>query len=277
MLLSTLFFAMMNSMVKYLADYGAFQLVFFRSLGTLVFSMSFLLYRKIPIFGNQTKLLFLRGFTGASSMVLFFLALQFMTLGSAVTLRYTAPLFVALLTVMFMGEKIKFIQWIFFAISFAGVVLVKGFDATVNFFGLTIIILSSITSAITYILISKIGSKDHYMVIINYFMLMATLTGAFGCLFEWKTPQGIAWFYFILLGITGLIAQVLMTKAFQIGPAHTIAPFKFVEVIFSLAFGVLVFLDVYTLYSLLGMGMIILGLVLNARYKKVKGRDYYSF
>jgi drug/metabolite transporter (DMT)-like permease len=64
-----------------------------------------------------------------------------MTLGSAVTLRYTAPLFVALLTVMFMGEKIKFIQWIFFAISFAGVVLVKGFDATVNFFGLTIIIL----------------------------------------------------------------------------------------------------------------------------------------
>jgi drug/metabolite transporter (DMT)-like permease len=141
MLLSTLFFAMMNSMVKYLADYGAFQLVFFRSLGTLVFSMSFLLYRKIPIFGNQTKLLFLRGFTGASSMVLFFLALQFMTLGSAVTLRYTAPLFVALLTVMFMGEKIKFIQWIFFAISFAGVVLVKGFDATVNFFGLTIIIL----------------------------------------------------------------------------------------------------------------------------------------
>jgi len=38
-----------------------------------------------------------------------------------------------------------------------------------------------------------------------------------------------------------------------------------------------VFLDVYTLYSLLGMGMIILGLVLNARYKKVKGRDYYSF
>jgi drug/metabolite transporter (DMT)-like permease len=36
----------------------------------------------------------------------FVLALQLMTLGSAVTLRYTAPLIVALLTVMFMGEKI---------------------------------------------------------------------------------------------------------------------------------------------------------------------------
>ena len=76
----------------------------------------------------------------------------------------------------------------FFWYFFAGVVLVKGFDATVNFFGLTIIILSSITSAISYILISKIGSKDHYMVIINYFMLMTKIRGAFGCLFDWKTP-----------------------------------------------------------------------------------------
>ena len=61
------------------------------------------------------------------------------------------------------------------------------------------------------------------MVIINYFMLTATLIGALGSLFQWKTPQGIEWF-FILLGITGFIAQILMTIAFQIGPAYRIAP-----------------------------------------------------
>ena len=58
------------------------------------------------------------------------------------------------------------------------------------------------------------------MVIINYFMLSATLIGALGSLFEWKNPDGEEWFYFLLLGITGLIAQILMTKAFQIGPAQ---------------------------------------------------------
>lgn len=271
MLLSTLFFAMMSTMVKYLDDFGAFQLVFFRSSGTFIFSMIFLVYRKIPLLGNQKKLLLLRGFTGATSMILFFMALQFMTLGSAVTLRYTAPLFVVLLAVLFFGEKIKFIQWIFFGISFAGVFLVKGFDATVNAFGLAIILLSSLTSAITYTLISKIGSKDHYMVIINYFVLVATLIGAFGSIFQWKTPRGIEWLYFILLGLTGLIAQVLMTKAFQICPAYKIAPYKYVELIFSLTFGVMVFMDIYTFYSLLGMAMIILGLVLNGIYNKRKG------
>ncbi len=270
MLLSTLFFAMMSTMVKYLKDFGAFQLVFFRSLGTLVFTTSFIIYWKIPLWGNQKKLLLLRGFTGTISMVLFFMALHFMTLGSAVTLRYTAPLFVALLAILFLGEKIELIQWVFFCISFLGVVLVKGFDTTVDFFGLGIILLSSLTSAITYILISKIGSKDHYMVIINYFMLTATLVGASGSFFEWKTPQATEWLYFILLGLFGLIAQILMTQAFQIGPAYKIAPFKFVEVIFSLAFGVLVFMDVYTFYSVLGMILIIFGLVLNGFYKRNK-------
>jgi drug/metabolite transporter (DMT)-like permease len=268
MVLSTLFFAIMSTIVKYLSDFGSFQLVFFRSLGTLIFSTSFLIYRKIPFWGNQKKLLILRGLTGASSMILFFMALHFMTLGSAVTLRYTAPLFVALLSVLFLSEKIKFIQWVCFGISFLGVIMVKGFDATVDFFGLGIILFSSLTSAITYILISRIGTKDHYMVIINYFMLSATLIGALGSLFQWKNPQGLEWFYFLLLGVTGLIAQILMTKAFQIGPAYNIAPYKFVEVIFSLTFGVLIFMDVYTFFSLLGMGMIILGLILNGVFKR---------
>ncbi len=268
MVLSTLFFAIMSTIVKYLSDFGSFQLVFFRSLGTLVFSTSFLIYRKIPFWGNQKKLLLFRGLSGTTAMILFFVALHFMTIGSAVTLRYTAPIFVSLLSVLFLSEKIKFIQWVCIGISFFGVIMVKGFDASVDFFGLVIIMFSSLTSAITYILISKIGTKDHYMVIINYFMLSATLIGALGSLFQWKNPQGEEWFYFLLLGVTGLIAQILMTKAFQISPAYNIAPFKFVEVIFSLTFGVLIFMDIYTFFSLLGMGMIILGLLLNGVFKK---------
>ena len=108
------------------------------------------------------------------------------------------------------------------------------------------------------------------MVIINYFMLTATLVGALGSLFQWKTPQAMEWLYFILLGVFGLIAQILMTQAFQIGPAYKIAPYKFVEVIFSLAFGVLVFMDVYTFYSIFGMILIVFGLVLNVVYKRSK-------
>lgn len=267
MVLSTLVFAMMSTMVKYLSQFGTFQLVFFRSLITLMFTLGFLLVNKIPLLGHQRKLLFYRGISGATSMILFFSALHFMAIGTAVTLRYTAPLFVALLSVWVLKEKIKGIQWFFFLLAFGGVVTIKGFDANVSLLGFWIIILSSITSAITYMLISKIGTRDHHMVIINYFMFIATVAGAIGCLFDWQTPQGMEWLQLISLGVLGFIAQILMTQAFQIGPAYKIAPYKYVEVIFSLAFGLLVFYDQYSHYSLIGMVMIVTGLVLNALYK----------
>lgn len=142
----------------------------------------------------------------------------------------------------------------------------KRLDANVSLLGFWIIILSSITSAITYMLISKIGTRDHHMVIINYFMFIATVAGAIGCFLIGK-PQGMEWLQLISLGVLGFIAQILMTQAFQIGPAYKIAPYKYVEVIFSLAFGLLVFYDQYSHYSLIGMVMIVTGLVLNALYK----------
>lgn len=270
MVLSTLLFAVMSTLVKYLSQFGTFKLVFFRSIGTLIFTMTYLVYNKIPVLGSQKKLLFFRGLSGAASMVLFFSALHFMAIGSAVTLRYTAPLFVALLSVLFLGEKIRWIQWFFFLIAFGGVVMVKGFDTSISFLGFGIVILSAVTSAITYMFISRIGTRDHHMVIINYFMLIATLAGAIGCLFEWQMPHGIEWLQLLSLGVLGLIAQVLMTKAFQIGPAYKIAPYKYVEVIFSLGFGIAVFFDIYSFFTLIGIVMIVLGLVLNAIYKTKK-------
>ena len=106
MVISTLLFSVMNTMVKYLVDFGTFQLVFFRSLGSLFFTFSFLIKQKIPLWGNQKRLLVFRGFSGVTSMILFFFSLQYMSVGAAVTLRYTSPIFVALLAV-FIKRKNK--------------------------------------------------------------------------------------------------------------------------------------------------------------------------
>ena len=58
MILSTLSFALMNALVKYLISYHTFQLVFFRSLGSLIITFSILKSKNIPLLGNQKTLLF---------------------------------------------------------------------------------------------------------------------------------------------------------------------------------------------------------------------------
>ena len=58
-----------------------------------------------------------------------------------------------------------------------------------------------------------------------------------------------------------------MTKAFQNAEAHMVAPFKYVEVLFTLIFGFFVLKEAYDVYQFLGTFLVILGLVLNVWYK----------
>ena len=267
MLLSSLAFTLMNASVKYLININAYQIVFFRSASSLFFTFGFLLKNDIPILGNNKKLLILRGVVGVISMTLFFLSTKFLPIGTAVCLRYMAPIFAAIFAVYFLKDKIKPMQWLFFIIAFAGVIVLKGLDTELNSFGLIIIFISAIFSGLVYVVISKIGKSEHPVVIVNYFMVIATIVGGVLSIKGWVNPIGLEWPLLFSLGIFGYFGQVYMTKAFQMAQTSQVAPLKYIEVIFTVLFGLFVFGEIYTLWSLLGIAMIICALVLNSFYK----------
>lgn len=267
MLWSVLSFTIMNLLLKYLLDYPTFELVFFRSIGTLVLTTSILSVQKVPMWGKHRYLLVARGLSGATSMVLFFASLNYISLGSAVSLRYVAPIFTAVIAVLFLKEKMSPLQWLFLLLSFSGVLLVKGFDPSIGYFGFILIMLCAAFSALVYIIISKIGTREHPLVVVHYFMLIATLVGLGGMLLDYVPPKTEDLLWMLSLGIFGFFGQYFMTKAFQIYNAHLVAPFKYVEVFFTLSFGLFIFGETYTFLSLLGTFCIITGLVLNVIYK----------
>ncbi|AXT55280.1 DMT family transporter [Aquimarina sp. MMG015] len=268
MLLSTVSFTVMNLLVKYLVGFSAYQLVFFRSIGTLFFTMPFLIHHKISILGNQKKLLVLRGLAGVTSMGLFFMSVEYLKIGSAVSLRYLSPIFATILAVIFLREKVKNIQWLFFLLAFTGVLIIKGFDAEINSLGLLLIVFSALFSGFVYVLINKIGLGDHPVVIVNYFMWIATVLGGILSIFNWeKTPQGMEWVLLLSLGIFGYFGQLFMTKAFQSQVTNKVVSLKYMEVIFTMIAGIFLFGDQYPLLSVLGTIMVITGLILNMFYK----------
>lgn len=267
MLLSTFAFAFMNALVKYLIHYPTFELVFFRSLGTLILTFFLLRSRKISILPNQPKLLVLRGVVGVTSMSLFFLGIHYIPIGSAVTIRYVAPLFGAVLAVYFLKERIFPLQWFFYVLAFFGVVLIKGFDASISLFGVGVVLAAAFFSAIVYVIITKIGKRDHPLLVVLFFMGIATLTGLIGSINNFIIPTGLESLLLLLLGIFGFFGQYYMTKAFQNGEASKVAPIKYSEVIFTLSFGVYWFGEVYTLNSLFGIGLVILSLTASVLYK----------
>jgi drug/metabolite transporter (DMT)-like permease len=267
MLISTFAFACMNSMVKYLADVSTYQIVFFRSIGSLFFTFGFLLRNKIPIIGKNNTLLISRAIVGSTSMLLFFMSVKYLSIGTAVSLRYVAPIFAAIFAVFLLKEKIKLLQWIFFLISLFGVFVLKGFDNQLNTVGLILVLLASVLSGLVYVIISKIGKSEHPIVIVNYFMVFATILGGVLSINNWVTPKGYEWSFLMSLGVFGYLGQVYMTKAFQSASTNIVAPIKYFEVIYTATIGVFLFGEIYTFYSFLGISLIIGGLILNIWYK----------
>ncbi|MDO6739978.1 MULTISPECIES: DMT family transporter [Polaribacter] len=268
MIFSVIAFAIMNAVVKYLSVFNVYQIVFFRSIGTLVFTLPLILKSKIPLLGTNKKLLLTRAIVGVISLTCFFQSLNYLPVGTSVSLRYTSPIFAAILAFFLLKEKIKTIQWFLFLLAFVGVLMIKGFGADVNTLGLIFVLISAVFQGLVFVLIRKIGSKEHPLVIINYFMVTAFVFGGLMSINNWINPKPTEWLLLLSLGVLGYIGQLYMTKAFQTNETNLVAPLKNLEVIFAIIIGAFWFGEIYNLLTLLGVFLILFGLVYNIYIKR---------
>lgn len=270
MIFSVIAFALMNTVVKYLNNFSAYQIVFFRSIGTLFFTIPLILKHKIPILGNNKKMLLIRGVAGVISLTCFFQSLNYLALGTAVSLRYISPIFAAIFAFIFLKEKIKPMQWFLFLVAFTGVLIIKGFGVDVNSIGLVLVILSAIFLGLIFVLIRKIGDSENPLVIINYFMVMAFVFGGVMSIDHWKSPNLVEWLLFLSLGVFGYVGQLYLTKALQSHETNVIAPLKYLEVVFMIMIGAFWFGEIYNLWTLFGVLLIMFGLIYNVYLKRNK-------
>jgi drug/metabolite transporter (DMT)-like permease len=271
MIFSVIAFSLMNAVVKYLNNFSAYQIVFFRSIGTLFFTIPLIIKAKIPILGNNKKWLILRGLAGVISLTCFFQSLNYLAVGTAVSLRYTSPIFAAIFALIFLKEKIKPIQWFLFLLAFTGVLIIKGFGVDVNSTGLIFVLLSAIFLGVIFVVIRKIGDTENPLVIINYFMVMAFVFGGIMSINYWKNPNLTEWFLLLSLGVFGYIGQLYMTKALQSHETNVIAPLKYLEVVFMISIGAFWFNEEYNYWTLLGVFLIMFGLLYNIYLKRKRG------
>jgi len=267
MLFATLFFSLMNVAVKLLPHIPAVEVVFFRSLVSLVLSLGFLKAAKIHIWGKNYKLLILRGASGAMALILYFRLIQEIPLASATTILFLSPVFASILGIFFVKEEVRPVQWVFFIISFIGIVMVKGFDARIGLIYLLMGFSSSLFSGIAFNCIRKLNTSEHPFVIILYFPLVTLPITGIWTFFDWVTPTGIDWLILLMVGVLTQIAQYFMTRSFQNEEISKVASLRYLGIIYALIFGYLFFDENYTILVYAGMALTIFGVVLNIWFK----------
>jgi drug/metabolite transporter (DMT)-like permease len=270
MLLSTLFFALMNVCVKLLAHLPALEIILFRSVISIVISYITLRALDIRPWGSNHFFLIARGTTGALALILYFFTLQQMPLATAVTLQYLAPIFTTVLGIFIVKEKVKAWQWAFFLLSFAGVLVVEGVDTRVDPLYLALGVVSAVFSGFSYNSIRRLKGREHPLVVVFYFPMVALPIAAVYCLFHWITPQGLDWLWLGLTGVFTQGAQVCMTKAYQAEKLASVANLNYIGILYALGLGFILFGEAFRPGVYLGMSLVLLGVILNTWYVRRK-------
>ena len=276
MLLSTLLFAGMNACVKQLHHLPALEIILFRSLFSI--GASYVALRRLGVapLGNSRRLLLSRGCTGAVALICYFLALQNLPLATAVTLQYLAPVCTAVLGIWLVREPVRGWQWVFFALSFGGVVLVQqggpahaagvAAPAGSGLLFLGVGVLGAVLSGLSYNAIRELRGREHPLVIVFYLPLISLPITLVACLFNWQTPHGTDWLWLLACGVFTQLAQVCMTRAYQMERLSRVAPLNYLGMFYALGLGYVFFGESFGPLAYAGMALVLLGVGLNAWY-----------
>ena len=272
MLMSTFFFAVMNVFIKKLGNIPPMEIVFFRCFVSMVLCFALLHRDRVEWKGSNRTLLLARGIFGTLAVYTYFVTMQNMPLGTAVTIQYISPVFTTIIAIFLLKERIKPVQWIFFLIAFSGVLVIKGFDNRISLTMLGIGIFSALASGFAYNMVRSLKQKEHAMVIVLHFQLVGVAVGFFFTLFNFKMPSGIEWVYLILIGVMTQLGQVNLSKALLQERMANVTILNYLGILYAIVFGVLFFNEHYEWLSLSGILLVVGGVAMNYFYQRPENR-----
>ena len=268
MAIATFLFALMAVFVKLVPDIPALEIIFFRAVISVAICWWSLKRARVPIFGSNKVMLMCRGIAGVIALTLNFYLIHEIPLATASTLTYLAPISTTLIAIWFVQEKVSPFQFLFFAVSFAGILVIQGFDTRVSLFHLGVGIVTSIFMGLAYNCVRKLSTTEHPLVIIFYFPFVCMPVAGIWCLLFWVQPQGWEWLHLLMVGISSQLAQYYMTRSYQLAEISTVSIVNYTGIIYAIVLGFILFGEGFNLLTYAGMALVLLGVILNVAWKQ---------
>ncbi len=269
MLAAGLAFATMGVFAKAGAPhFSSIELVFYRSVVGVVTLGAMARFRGWPLTTPHWRLHLQRGVSGVASLGLYFHCIGQMPLATAVTLNYTSPLFLALMTTLLLHQPFRGALTGAIVVSFAGLLLLlqptlRDDQLVDAMLGLA----SGFLAALAYVNVTKLGATgEPSWRVVFYFTLLSTVLAGLAMPLTGVHPITLdnAW---ILLGVgaTATVGQYAMTRAYHSGHTLVVGAFSYSTVVFSAALGLAFWSEALGHYGWLGMALIVAGGLLSLR------------
>jgi drug/metabolite transporter (DMT)-like permease len=249
------------------------QVAFFRCIFGVLFVLPIVFRQNFAsLRSNRHMGHFWRAALGTVSMVIGFYALTHLTLADVTAISFTTPLFVIIVAVLFLGEKVRWRRWTATVVGFLGVLVMMRpgqgeFDPVmlVALFG------ASLTAVAVCLVKSLTGSESTRTMLVMFTLWSAAFLAG-PAIYVWKNPSMWGWVMAVTMGLLATIGQAFVIKAYTEGEATVVSPFDYLRLPLSVAAGVWIFAESPSWWTLVGALIIVVSTLYIARREAQLGK-----
>ena len=275
MVLASILFATMSVCVKLAsAQYNAAEIVFYRGLVGLAVMFLMSRVQQCSLRTAHPWAHVWRSLCGVTALSLWFYAISQLPLATAVTLNYTASVWMALFlmgSALVMGTTrvdARLVATI--TVGFIGVALILQPTLNQNQLWAGIVgLLSGMLSAMAYLQVATLGRLGEPEVrVVFYFSLGSVAVGGISTTVLGASEHSALGLVLLMgVGVLATAAQWALTRAYASGSRLVNASLQYLGIVYSFVYGVMVFDDPVTLLALVGMLLIVGAGILATRLK----------
>jgi len=259
MFLSVCTFSIMDLLVKWSSDYPTGEVLFFRGFFGLLPTYFLIPKRKLKTFytTERSKEHLFRCLMGLMALIAIVVALRELPLAVVVSLSYAAPLFITVLSIFLLSEKVGIFRWLAVFIGFIGVIIIAepGFKGMNYLYFLPLIF--CIGMAFVTITIRKLSTTEPIWLISIFFTITISIAGLATIPMGWIIPNFQDFILLALIGVTGGSANLFLTQSYKLSEVSLVAPLKYLALIFAIIFGFLIWNEIPTVKTLVGASLVI--------------------
>ena len=243
-----------HGLVRYLsAEIHPFEIAFFRSVMTFLWMVPLIVRSGRAVWGTRRPGLHLiRGGFGGVSLLVWFLGLSMMPVADATALSFGAALFATIGAIVILGERSDPRRWAAVAVGIVGtiVILRPGVQAITP--GALVVLASAALWASALLCIKVLSRTETSVTIVFYAGLINTSITLIPALFVWQWPTLGQLVVLVAIGSLATVGQLAMAQSLREAEATVVMPFDFTRLIWTAAFGFLVFGEFPDLWTWLG-------------------------
>ncbi|MCP8895205.1 DMT family transporter [Shinella daejeonensis] len=279
MLVGMLMFALNDVLGKWLvATYSVGQVMLIRSLAALIILSPFFWrigWRRL-VGVDRPRLHVLRSVLFAAEASGFYFAVAYMPLADVMTYWLAAPIYVAALSPLLLGERVGWRRWAAILVGFAGVVI--ALEPSRDSFTLPAVIAlgGSLAFGGAMVLGRMLRAAPDTTLVFWQVAGAAILAGVW-VVFDpqgWTPVNGVDLGLLGLLGVVAMSAHMLVNRSLKLADASMVVPLQYTMLLWAIVFGWLFFGDLPRAAMLAGAVVIVAsGLFIFFREQQLKQRD----